>query len=77
MSNVESTQSTRSTRSTRSTKQNHDSSLISRPPSPLIQHAQKCAWCNKYLIGAEHEFTLYNGSDPLYKGWICHVKCNK
>jgi len=43
---------------------------------PLVQYAQKCAWCGRYLVGSESDFAIYNGKDPLYKGWVCHYECN-
>lgn len=42
---------------------------------PLLQLAQKCAWCKKYLLFGE-ETELYNGKNYQYKYWICHKKCN-
>ena len=41
---------------------------------PLEQTDKKCAWCGQYLVYGP--FDDYNGSDPLYKGWICHRSCN-
>lgn len=42
---------------------------------PLIQYAQKCAWCGLYLLGGD-EISTYNGLDYQYKDWLCHKDCN-
>lgn len=42
---------------------------------PLIQYAQKCAWCGEYITDAQ-ETELYSGSDNRYKFWLCHKGCN-
>lgn len=54
-------------------KQNSDSKS-NTSVVPLVQCAQKCAWCGRYLTTGD--FASYNGADPLYIGWICHVECN-
>ena len=41
----------------------------------LIQFAQKCPWCDKYLLAGQPT-NLYNGNDIRFNGWISHVKCN-
>lgn len=48
---------------------------LSNKVEPLVQHAQKCAWCGHHLLGGE-QTAQYNGEDPLYKGWECHSACN-
>lgn len=42
---------------------------------PLVQVAQKCAWCGMYLFMGQ-SISVYNGSDPLYTDWLCHTDCN-
>ena len=41
----------------------------------MEQLAQRCAWCNRYLM-INQETAVYNGNNPLYQGWICHMDCN-
>lgn len=41
---------------------------------PLVQHAQKCAWCGKYLT--DGSISVYDGPVPEYKYWMCHAECN-
>jgi hypothetical protein len=45
------------------------------PVQPLIQSAQKCAWCGDYLLGDEPT-AVYDGANPLYVNWECHDRCN-
>ncbi len=42
---------------------------------PLMQYAQKCAWCGRYLY-ANDEIEIYNGNLRCYTGWMCHKQCN-
>ena len=42
---------------------------------PLMQAAQKCPWCGRYLCG-DAEIATYNGYMPEYQGWMCHAECN-
>jgi hypothetical protein len=40
----------------------------------IMQLAQKCAYCYKYIYGGE-ETELYKGSDFRYREWVCHQTC--
>ena len=41
---------------------------------PLIQYAQKCPFCCKYLQCSD-EIAKYNGNNKQFTDWICHKKC--
>ena len=43
---------------------------------PLIQCAQKCAWCNQYMYFND-EIEEYKGLDVDFIGWMVHKHCNK
>jgi hypothetical protein len=43
---------------------------------PMIQMAQKCAFCDRY-IHADEETDSYNGDLDEYQGWMCHASCTK
>lgn len=40
----------------------------------LIQSAQKCPFCNHYLIAGESIITYY-GADKRFNGWLVHADC--
>lgn len=41
---------------------------------PLPQYAQKCAWCNMYLLSGD-DTVIYSGPDQRFTNWICHARC--
>lgn len=41
---------------------------------PLPQYAQKCAWCNCYLLSGEAT-VIYSGQDRRFSNWVCHARC--
>ena len=41
---------------------------------PKIQHAQKCPYCNKYLLG-DQAITTYSGTNDDFVDWLVHEEC--
>ena len=56
-------------------KENRDLKKSKKNKSPpKIQHAQKCPYCNKYLL-VDQSITIYSGTDDDFIGWLVHEEC--